>query len=396
MAQARWLRLVCALTALLASAPLAQRDAKLAPDGRPGFGARAPNDVYKLVRQPARDDEAWMGALSLLPTEVSQRASLSESLYRERGWFALSGDQPGQDLADLLATYRHLELDPSGALRELDARARAFAATWTDMRFRARARLLEAAAGETRELEGALALLRGAANSWGALAEAEVQNLMRRADLAAALLRAIRLDLDALREAPGARLSSLEEDECLALVRDTDAARRIARVAELSARLAERERAFVRALFHARLSEQCVAALAWRKSSLDLAASALQAAEQFSPDVDPQRQRDAKVVAMRTTDRRRNAFGRALEALAQDPLDERATWVAFTSGRHVGPVPQTLALAYRYLRLRGIVYEDGAQQGRRRLTEQEELAETYVREVLSGVYGPFPGLPAQR
>ncbi|TAJ19348.1 MAG: hypothetical protein EPO68_06460 [Planctomycetota bacterium] len=365
--------------------------ARQAPDGRPGFGTRAPNDVAKLVRQPARDGAAWIDALAALPTEISQRASLTESLYRERGWFALSGDQPGQGLLDLHASYRHLELDPTGTLYALDERARAFAAAWTDMRFRSRARLLESAANEVRELDGALALLRGAANSWGTLSESEAQNLARRADLSAALLRAIRLDLDALRESPGPRATPLEADECLALARDTNAARRSARMDELSSRLAEREQAFLRPLFWMRLSERCVAPLAWRKSSLDLCRAALQAAEQFSPDVDPERPRDGKVAALRATDRRRHALARALEALAQDPLDERATWIAFASGRHVGSVPQTLALAYRYLRLRGIVYEDGVQQGRGRMTENEEAAETYVREALAGAYGAFPG-----
>jgi hypothetical protein len=401
MALARSLPAAGALLALatfaVAGSVVRQGDpaAKLAPDGRPGFGARSPSEVAKLVRQPGRDDEAWIDALPALPTEIAQRSSLTESLYRERGWFALCGDQPGQGLLDLLASYRHLELDPTGTLHALDDRARAFAAAWTDLRFRSRARLLESAAHETRELAGALALLRGAANSWGALSQSESQNLARRADLSAALLRAIRLDLDALRESPGPRAAVPEADACLALARDTNAARRSARMGEMSARLVEREQAFLRPLFFARLSEQCVALLAWRKASLDIGRVALQAAEQFSPDVDPERARDGKIAELRTTDRRRNAMARALEALAQDPLDERATWIAFVSARHVGSVPQTLALAYRYLRLRGIVYEDGAQQGRAKLTESEELAEAYVRDALAGAYGAFPGIPAQ-
>ncbi|MBM3977972.1 MAG: hypothetical protein FJ299_13420 [Planctomycetes bacterium] len=366
-----------------------------APDGRPGFGTRAPGEVLKLVRQPAREDEAWMAALDALPTELAQRASLAESLYRSRGWFGLCGDQPGQTLVDLLASYRHLQLDPIATLQPLDARARAFAAAWTDMRFRARAGLLEEASTEARDLALALGLLRGAARSWGALSDDETMRLARRADLAAARLRAIRLDLDALREPPNAFVASPEVDACLAIARDSDAVRRLARFSELSAWLTRREQAFTGSMFTTRLSEQAVAALAWRKAALVQAGAAREAAREFSPDIDAALARDPKITQLRTTDRRRLAQARALEALAQDPLDETATWIGFVSTRHVGAAPQALALAYRYLRLRGIVFEDGANKGRDRLSDEEEQAEFYVREVLAGVYGPFPGLSAR-
>jgi hypothetical protein len=366
----------------------------VAPDGRPGFGTRPHVEVLKLVRQPERADEAWIAALDALHVELAQRQSVSESLYRSRGWFAISGDEPGQGLPEFFASYRHLELDPGNTLLALDARAQAFASAWTDLRFRARARLLEHAEVEARELRLSLALLRGDARSWGALSAAEAENLARRADLAAALSRALRLDLDALREAPGKYVAAPEADACIALVRDSDAQRRRERLTDLEGWLAEREAAFLRPLFHARLSEHAVATLAWRKSSTDLAQRARVAAEDFSPDIEHVRAVEPKISAMRTLDRRRSGLVRALEGLAQDPLDVRLTWLAFVNCRNAGSVPQTLAFAYRYLLLRGIVYEDGAQQGRKVLSSEEETAQTYVRDALSGAYGCFPGIPA--
>src|SRR6185295_15821408 len=103
---------------------------------------------------------------------------------------------------------RELAADVPAVLHDGGPRAELLARLLSDPRFRLRVQVSDGVRRELSDLRGALALLRAQTDGWVDLGELDVAAITRRADLAAARLRAIRLDLIALRESPAATTAS--------------------------------------------------------------------------------------------------------------------------------------------------------------------------------------------
>lgn len=373
----------------------AQHSASRAPDGKPGIGTRELGELLKFARAPKDGDAQLLAQLLELPRTLSVLQGSCEADYRARGLFALCADPSDSTLAELHAALRASARDVPAALAAGGAAARAFARAWLDARLRARAELFEAAPQEQREIELALALLRGAATSYGELSAAEADGLARRIDLAAARLRALLRDLEALRPGAASAASSAQAEEAqverlLALAHEPDAERRAAGIEALGAEVLARTLAIQRYLFTTRFDAQALAQLAWRSGSESGAAQALEQARVHCPDLPYAGSVPASVERMRKTERRQRALEFALAGLAQDPLDEALCYLAAHEARIVASAAQTAALYDRYLLLRGIVFQDDRTWGKRALSAQEEEALQMLRDyqaLRSGVGG---------
>ena len=334
-----------------------------APDGHPGLGTeRDARELARYLRKPPKKDRDDIESWSSLPGEVEVRWNEFERDARKRKLFVVVEDAPGDpQLADLFDAWRAAAADLPAALAEDRPHAEQLARLHVDVQFRILADLHAGFALERRELMSGLAVLHGMNDGYVVLNDGEAQEICARIDLAAARLRSMALDLDALGEAagkgPGAPTDELV-DECLALAREPDEDARLRQLSGFEARLERTRERLGETLFSARLAREVEVALRRREALLQDAARRAQELRPFLPETAEGAEPPEEIAEMKKSRRYAYALRMAVEGLAIDPLNGDLAYFAglaadFTQGPRV-----TRPWFDRFLAIRGIREHD--------------------------------------
>lgn len=356
--------------------------AAIAPDGRAGFGVgRTRRELEKLFRAPASDERAFLDGLRDVARDVEVELQAAHVRYDELGWYATLGAEDTTPAA-LAKRFRELAQDVPAVLHEGGPRAELLARLLSDPRFRLRCQVSEGARSELDDLRGALALLHAQTDGWVDLTELEVSALTRRADLAAARLRAIRLDLIALRETPGATTASgplqVDHERLLVLAHTYDHVGIDA--TQILARLERTASTMSGALFTTRLALQCGPELRQRAEEIERAAERFARARDVDPDSPRAEFAPKSVRALGKSERRQRAATLAGEATALDPLQDEYVWLVAASSEIAYGKLAARPWFDRYLALHGIRAHDSNSFHGRTLTREEERALIAVQE----------------
>ena len=355
-------------------------DQPTAPDGRPGIGGAG--SARELARRAdgAGEAAARLGEdLARLQSDLVVLTEMARRHYLGRGDFDLVGS--GGDLPALHAAFEAALPELELVLERGGARAEVMARLLLDLRFQLRIELLRLARREGAELRRGLALLRGSLDGLYELKDTEARAVAERVDLAAAILRAVRSDLDVLRErgrpgAPGSPDPALaaELERLRLLTAGPERAR--GHVALRASLEAERQR-LVGVLFWPRLEPRVGEALERRQARGAAAVESRAALEQSlagsAAQELPRQERD------------RIALSLALRGLDLDPLDEGLTWRMAELTQAVYGLEESQAWFDRYLALQGIRVGKEGVGTERELAEREQRA---VEVVLRAVSAP--------
>jgi hypothetical protein len=345
-----------------------------APDGRPGFGREAGiKDVRDLFQSPSDEQRAFLESLQALEPDVRVLAVRFAKRYEDEGYMELCGrrGKPAeQSLEDLHQAWFDRAADRAAALREDRGRGAVFARLCCDLRFRVRARLLSGLPLELHELNGSLALLRAHFAGTADLRDSEVAQLGRRADLAAARLRAMRFDLDALREDEEPDAEALAVLSAAASGKGADPAA----VERVLAELDRREAQMVGLLFSSRPSPALTAELDWRDRQRQAAERKLAEARELLPEGDDDAPPPADVKKLSKSKRYMYAGRAAIEGLDFDLIDEELNWIAGVSTDFQLGVVESRRWFDRFLALRGIRGFDSRSYEYNKLDDREKLA----------------------
>ena len=391
----RILAIPALVLALCAAAPLAGSASEdeprdLAPDGRPGFGQRrGAHALGRLFVSPSEADEALLAGLDELTSDLLVLREMVRRDYRSRGIFLLLEAEEGDALPDLHRRFREDQATPWPVFASGGRRAEVFGELLLDARFQVRTELFGCFDLESRELRAGLALLRGSQDGLYDLKDTEARTVASRLDLTAAILRAVRLDLDVLRErgegsAPGSPEPAWMA-ELIGITKLRSEADRLRAFDSLEAKVAGRRERLRSVLFWPRLEGRLRTELARRQAFEDLAARHLERVQRFLVvppfDEDPPR----SVLDLSRADRHRHALGEGLRGLEADPLDEELTyWTAVAADYLYGP-QEGRRWFDRYLALRGIRATDHRSTKGRDLNDREEYA---LEKVLIGLTQP--------
>jgi hypothetical protein len=353
---------------------------RLAPDGKRGFGADAPlAEILHPFRQPDDDERRFLIGLAALPGDIDTLAILARDRYRARGYFEMLAPGADADLAALHAAYGAAEADSVAVLAKRDARARAFARMYFDLRFLLRAFALDRYADERVELAKSLAVLRAATDGHVQLTETDARLLATRADLAASLLRAIHTDLQVLHVAdPALDVESdtfLKADALIELsnARDKDREQAFALATRIEERTKRRD-AMLESLAVRRLELRLAEALAARAHAKAEAAKWSAKASTYFEERKPGAQEPPELAKLSRPDRLRAARGFAAAALALDPIDEEATWILAKATDFAEGEQFSRQHFDRYLALRSIRAHEWATIRDRKLSRREQEA----------------------
>jgi hypothetical protein len=388
------LGLCCLCLALSGSAAVASfpvLEMPEAPDGHPGLGIdRDARELARYLRKPPKKDRGYIESWSSLPGEVEVRWNEVERDARKRALFDVVEDaESDPHLADLFRTWREAAADLHASLAEDRPHAAVLARLHVDVPFRILADLHADFALERRELMSGLAVLHGMNDGYVVLNDGEAQEISARVDLAAARLRSMALDLDALIEAdgkgPGAATDALVE-ECLALAREADDAARLRGLSAFEARLEQTRERLGETLFSARLAREVEVALRRREALIQDANRRALELRPYLPETAEGAEPPEEIAEMKKSRRYAYALRLAVEGLAIDPLNGDLAYFAglsadFTQGPRV-----TRPWFDRFLAIRGIREHD--KRGNARTLDAWERHA--LDEVQDG--GP-PGLP---
>lgn len=377
---------------LLLAGIAAGQAAPEAPDGRRGFGLEVTQrGIFDLWRSKDAADRAFLDELVQVSNQVRTSVALARASISDRGYFQLLPASAGDDLARLLNEYASASAAPAKLLAPGDSKSRALAGMLLDARFNARAGLLAEALVALRELDRARAALGGTVDGWVSFSEPELANVAARADLAAAELRALRVDLDVLRPGlDGARDAAAEAaavERLLEIARIPDETMRanvlhgeLAPRRELQAKLTS-------LLSSERLRPKLTALRNWRARMTaagdDLRAKTLQ----MLPDTSEGSSVSGEIARMGKTNRYRAAYELARQGLASDPLDPELAWAAGHAAEFPYPGREGIPYFDRYLALVGVRAADPRPAGGRELTKREQEALTAVQAYNASAHG---------
>jgi hypothetical protein len=371
-------------------------DPALAPDGRPGFGTkRSGHALGRVFSSPSQEEGELLTGLDELTSDILVLREMVRRDYRARGYMDILEQAGADDLRDLHRRFRELEPSATSVLGEGGRGRDVFLELLLDLRFQIRVELFERFDDEGRELRAGLALLRGTQDGLFELKDGEARSIAARLDLAASILRAVRLDLDALRErgddaAPGAPEPSWMA-ELIGITKLRSEQDRLSALDALRAKAGRRLERLKGVLFWPRLQLKIATELAKREALEDLAAQHLERTLRYlliPPfDKDPQRQ----IREMSRAERHRYALSEGLRGLAADPLNEELTyWTGIATDFLYEPREGRLWFD-RYLALRGIRAHEHRSTKDRELTDKE----SYALEKVLQAYTLPGGLPGR-
>jgi hypothetical protein len=362
---------------LLTCAPLwGQGSDAAAPDGERGFGERAElHETVELFRKAKGEDLVFVQGLHQLLSDVRLHVHLARSVYRERGYFELVQGVE-EEFAPLFVTAD--QFDFVAFTREMEEdEARAYARLFYDVRFRARRWLIASSEVDIEELAGAMRLL-DAAHRGRVLLQSgwDLQRITSRADLAAARLRAVLKDLEALYEAPANALDELdttEVEELVTLLRTADKKGK-ALLPEAGLRLERSAARMVLGTHTLRFDEKHAARLAQRARDRGIAAEAAKEMRLLLPFTTESEDAPGAIKTMSGSDRYRQAVRAGTESLRFNPFHEDLLYLLgealdFTTSRFV-----SVAYLDRFLVLRGIRSYDQRTHATRDLDVREDRA----------------------
>lgn len=337
-----------------------------APDGHPGLGTeRDARDLARYLRKPPAEDRDEIESWSALPGRVEVLWGEFERDARERKLFVVAdtvdtGLRETQ-LADLFQAWRVAAADLHASLAADRPHAAALARLHVDARFRTLAELHAGFALERRELMSGLAVLHGMNDGYVVLRDEEAQEISARIDLAAARLRNMALDIDALLKAgndgPGSATDALV-DELLATAREPDEAARLRQLSGLEARLELTRNRLADTLFSARLAREVETALRRREAAIQDAERRAIELRPFLPETPEGAEPPEEIAEMKKSRRYAYALRLAVEGLAIDPLNAELAYFAGLGSDFTHGPPVTRPWYDRFLAIRGIREHD--------------------------------------
>lgn len=371
-----------ALTAGATQTPSGSRgevEWRKAPDGDRGFGSgRSLRDISRLLRSSAEEDRAVVAQLYKLESDLRILLALVTDQYRQRGYFELIGPSAEANLDLLCTAFRAKQRDAARELAQGGAAAELMARILVDARFRARARVIEGFEFEAADLEGGLALLFAHLEGFADLKDHEAEVIARRVDLAAARMRAMRLDLEALREKPGSQSSDAvwaqDLERLLMLMRSTERDRREKELPEILDRLDQREVGMCSALFTTRQGDEFQALFAQRAAAIGTADQMLPKVRELVPETLEGSKASSEIQALSKSRRYAYAAHTGAEALSFDPLNEELNYlVGLATDFNYGAL-ESGRWFDRFLALRGIRAHEYKSYSDRKLTREEKRA----------------------
>ncbi|MAF64379.1 MAG: hypothetical protein CMJ84_01795 [Planctomycetes bacterium] len=370
--------LVLATLPCAASGPAGWDGEHLAPDGRPGLGVtRSARELGRLFHPSDDAERRMLAGIIGLEGDILVLREESVRAYRAAGYFDLLGAGELDELHGAFPSFRSEVLEHVGRGGEVAARL------FLDLRFRLRRGLLDRFEHEAREVRDGLALLRASAEGFVLLKDVEAQRIAGRVDLASALLRALRLDLEALRQTGSTHAPGVPDEgwceELLLLAAAPDTAR--TGLADLERRLEERRTRLAAALFFPRAASHSAEACALRAGASDQAVLALPGIRELLPETEEGRTARPEVAALAASHRHARALRLAVEALALDPLNEELCYLAGVAGAFLLDPREVRAWFDRYLALRGIRAGDDRTYRDRALSAEEARALAAVQSV---------------
>lgn len=332
------------VTLALPLALLVQFPTTPAEDGAPSFGASPVlREVESLFRNPTDSDLEFLASMRDLVVEVHTQLALAEARAIKRGLLNLlpttQPGSPGFRLEQLLQEVNSLAKDPFSKELNQD-QAISLARAVADGELLAYGQLIAAAREDVPLLLSALDLLHGHTHGLVQLVEdSELPTVTAYADLAAARLRATRIDLVRLARPINGELAPLGQDEL-----------RVARGIAESANSARKDYFALRAtgtqegrmLRSAsqleRFDKQHAAALGDRRRAQTATVAVAKRLPRFLPIFDSQREVGEPWTDMSSSERARLAVRLGIEALAKDPLNPDLTYLValgleFSSGK---------------------------------------------------------------
>jgi hypothetical protein len=367
--------------------PAARGDVEwaLAPDGERGFGpGRSLRDIARLMRSTADEDRAVIARLYKLEPDVRVLLALVTDRYKEQGYFASL--PPGEDasLERLGEVFRARQQGVAHELDKGDASSEILARMLVDARFRSRARVIEGVEFEIADIRAALALLFAHLDGFADLKDHEAESLARRVDLAAARLRAIRLDLEALREKPGSETADAvwaqDLERLMALVHSKDPAERAKELPSLLDRLDQREEQMSLALFTTRQAVELDSVLSQRRAAVAAAIDLLPSVRELLPETPEGAKAGAEIQGLPKSRRYAYAAHTAAQALGYDALNEELNYLAGLATDFSYGQLESRRWFDRFLALRGIRSNEYKTYGDRKLTREEKRALDVVQQ----------------
>ncbi len=350
----------------------------VAPDGQRGFGtARKLRDLERLLRSTDRDDKATLAALRALPGEVDALAASAAEHARFHKYTQLLERDDPQTLEQLGVAFRAAQANVEARLARGNTSA-VLGRMLVDLRFRVRARAAQGLALEVRELSSALGLFGAQVDGYANLNDREVDLVARRADLAASRLRAIKLDLTALRVDAATEQSDIDSagdrerlQSALALA---DRAQRGAELVRVLTALEQREERAAAVLFTVHLEPKVQALVRARAQAKDRASAAIAIVRAAMPDTPEGRKAPPDVRELSKASRYTLAARAGAEALAVDPLSDELCYLVAVSTDFQWGIRDSRQWFDRYLALRGIRANDHRTYKDRQLTADERRA----------------------
>jgi hypothetical protein len=360
---------------------------KTAPDGDRGFGAgRSLHDISRLLRSSAEEDRAIIAALYKLESELRILLALVTDRYKEQGYFALLGPDAETHIDVLGAAFRAKQHEAARELAQGGASAELFARMLVDARFRSRLRVVEGWEFEAGDLKGGLALLFAHLDGFADLKDHEAELIARRIDLAAARLRAMRLDLEALREKPGSQTSDAvwgqDLEHLFMLMRSSDAERREKEMPAILERLDQREEGMCSALFTTRQADEFQSLLAQRAASITSAEKMLPTIRELIPDTPEGAKASSEIQALPKSRRYAYAARSGEEALGFDPMNEELNYLAGLATDFNSGTIESHRWFDRFLALRGIRSHEYKSYNDRKLTREEKHALDSIQQLV--------------
>ena len=374
------------------SAPQGEAGWGRAPDGERGFGpGRTLREITRLLRSPAEEDRALVASLRQLETDLRILLGLVSDRYRDLGYFALleivaeevkreTAPAPGEapPLERLGEVFRERASRAAAVFEGDGPEADLLARMLVDARFRARAGVIEGLEFEMADLRAGLAVLHADLDGFASLRDHEAEAIARRVDLAAARMRAAKLDLEALREGKLDETANAvwarDLERLLMLARSADAAQREKELPGILDRLDQREQAMSASLFTARQAAELEMPLTARAAAVANAAEMLPKVRAYLPGTAEGNQAGGEIGSLPKSRRHAYAAHLAAEALSYDPLGEELNYLAAEATDFLYGTIESRRWFDRFLALRGIRVHDHRTFQGRALTREEKRA----------------------
>lgn len=349
-----------------------------APDGARGLGTGLdPRLLARVFRDPVPEDGELLRELWDLARDVDVLGSVAAVRYEQLGYFVLVDDSSARLARDVDALHQdYRAYDRRGLKIALgERRGLALARAMADPYFLARMKVLVGTEYDVEQLRRALAILVAHAHGRAELrGGSELDELTRRADLAAARLRAARQDLEALYQpavpegARGDSVDVLQLARAFARGRGDGASELRQRVRQAAREEEKRLSEGALAKFD-RDHEALLQGRAERTRTSIRAYTEVLTLLPFEPDGSLPADLEG-----RTSERYRQAADTGLEAARNDPLIPEVQYMLglafdFFAGREL-----SLPRFDRFLALRGIRHWDHRTFQGRALSDREEWA----------------------